>query len=122
MKPKGYSPNRGEPLIVSLPGGLSNREDNNGRAPRAKQLRYHEGNSGAEKQQCEQCLPKNENGIMHPNKRECIHAYTHDIHAHRSNHLPGHRGNLLVLPWLPDPIDQASGVTAVQSAWLLVTW
>ena len=45
MKPKGYSPNRGEPLIVSLPGGLSNREDNNGGAPGPKisgaQLRYH---------------------------------------------------------------------------------
>ena len=33
----GYSPNRGEPLIVSLPGGLSNRENNSGGAPRAKQ-------------------------------------------------------------------------------------
>ena len=37
----GYSPNRGEPLIVSLPGGLSNREDNNGGAPRAKHMCIH---------------------------------------------------------------------------------
>ena len=31
----GYSPNRGELLSVSLPGGLSNREDNRRGAPRA---------------------------------------------------------------------------------------
>ena len=59
-------------MIVSLPGGLSNREDNNGGAPRAKHM----------------CIPmcmNNQssvnNAIQQARTAECIHTNTHDIHT-----------------------------------------
>ena len=38
MKPKGYTPNRGETLIVFLLGAMSDLEGNNGGGPRAKDV------------------------------------------------------------------------------------